>query len=177
MMKLWIGALWITMSASACMSSDSGETLATQESEEIGVCGANADEITGIVCSYTYDFLRGAFTHLQSATPFVRRGVDWVKCDWKIECLTSVWATASNGVACYQDTITGTGCNEGPLITSTQTEERIKDRRPRDEIYMDCVAPRPEVYGPLCTALNHWTEQGEDRCCAKRVTDEQTMGN
>jgi hypothetical protein len=167
-MKIWIGALWATFGVLACVSSQGSETLATEEQEEIGACGANADAATGVMCTYTHLAANGSFATFASSTTFEKDGFDYVRCSWSIECLTEITPKSDSGAACLS--VIGTGCNEGSLTGTLAQEHLLPPGTTADKVNAFCEGHSPafDARRMFCTSLNHTTEQYEDLCCIAR---------
>ena len=169
-MKIWIGALWATLGMIACVGSRDAETLATDEQEAIGACGANADPVTGVMCQYTYYLsgLEGVSGYVSSET-FERDGLDYVRCTWTIPCKLSTVPKSDAGAMCVA-TI-GTGCNEQNAPETHAIERLIPPGTPADGVDAFCKDryPSSDERHAACSSRSHTVEQYEDQCCVVRT--------
>ena len=173
-MKLCLGALSAMLFAFACVSSSEDATLAIDEAEAIGVCGANADPVTGVMCHYDYyyDLSNIPWPTYLSHETFEQNGLDYVRCRWRITCNRTVTPKSDGGTTCLS--VIGTGCNEGAMAGPTITTEKLLPAGTTEaQLATFCdqqVLPTQAARGAACNTLDYVTEQYEDRCCVPRPT-------
>lgn len=168
-MKIWIGALWATVGAFACMSSTGGdETLATEEQAAIGECGANAEPVTGVMCHYDYRLGTGDASFLSSEIFEGSDGLDYARCKFEVECVMSTYPKSDKGETCHA--VLGTGCNGGSTPAPYTAELKIPPGTPASGVEAFCKSKSPDVRArsSACEAHSHVVEQYEDRCCVER---------
>src|SRR5689334_21777533 len=84
----WKVVLWALLGVglvSCTRRVDDGRTLGI-ESEEIGICGANADPSTGVTCRYS---VNDTSITLTSSSALEFNTQDYARCTWTVGC--SYW--------------------------------------------------------------------------------------
>jgi len=164
--QILFGVLGWSIGFAACVSRYDAGT-ASVESSEIGICGANADPSTGVICKHTYSW-EGGPTFLSSEI-FERDSFDYVRCTYQVRCEAASDPRSTGDAACLS--VIGTGCSASSLLTNLVFEVQLPPGTPasgKDRVCFNNF-PTPQQSRATCTALNDQVEQGEDLCCLPRV--------
>lgn len=162
----WKPVLWILLAVgliTCTRSSDDGLTSSI-ESEEIGICGANADPSTGVTCAY---WLQDANISLTSSSAVEIDTQDYVRCTWTLVCILSATPKSYDGSqTCLS--VVGTGCSSRTENVSITRDFLLPPGTPATGIAAYCSEPNWSTQSQACRAIATPIEQGEDLCCLPR---------
>jgi hypothetical protein len=159
----------IGVSACALHASGHDEDSAALQPDDIGICGANLDPSSGLVCTYHYSYQGTGYA---SNELIEKSGIDYVRCSYYWSCVSSLYTRTSltDGQSCEKvlGTDCGPGGTEAKLPTPTVDIKLPLGSDGSDAKQLCQNGNYPQPPRNVCDSLSDTVEQGEDICCEER---------
>ena len=160
----------LALAIAAC-SPGRDAAVAVAESPEIGVCGANADPVTGVICKGYFSASNNGWLTFGSSEAFEQDGFDYVRCTWNTNCARTYYPISPDGVGC--NSVIGTGCPEFATVSGTLVYSyKLPVGTMANQLDAYCQKPGHEPsYSAVddeCRKMTSTIEQYEDQCCVPR---------
>jgi hypothetical protein len=158
------------LAIAACAMRDDPELSETQF-EEIGVCGANADPVSGVICKYVnYNISDNANPPFAGSELFEVDGIDYARCKWAVPCSSPGTPMSVGNDVCVG--VLGTGCAARSTVRMLVKELKLPAGTQPDGVDAACqkelTIRNATASREACETFSDSVEQLEDQCCLPR---------